>query len=382
MQPNTNRRATRPIARTPRETGVSLVELMVGLVIGLIATAVILQTFAVSEGYKRNTTSAGDAQQNGLFSSFTLGLELANAGNGLAISGQDLATCPNTNDIATTFRPIPALITTNPNDDEPDSFVLHYSTSNTIVFPALFMAAAAKGANVFSVQSPTGFRIGDMIVPISGGGQCEWLKVANVSAPDANGVVNITTTTNSTQAYSNSSTMFTMGPWDRVQRVRYDVADANGGACTSASTNCVLRSTDLNPTAPNAAPAAAPQPIASNIVNMKVQYGVDTDGDGILNTWVNAAPNTPWEPAKLLAGTLQHINQVKAIRIGIIVRSAQYDREHVDPFTWVLFDCSTHDNACPGRLTGTIAGNANGGYRYRVYETVIPLRNQLWNKQL
>jgi len=48
----------------------------------------------------------------------------------------------------------------------------------------------------------------------------------------------------------------------------------------------------------------------------------------------------------------------------------------------VLFDCSTHDNACPGRLTGTIAGSPNGSYRYRVYETVVPLRNQLWNRQL
>src|SRR5437868_15405672 len=104
---------SRPLrqSRVSRESGISLIEIMVGLVIGLIATAVILQTFAVSEGYKRNTTSAGDAQQNGLFSTFTLSLELANAGNGLAISGVDLATCANTNDMATTFRPIPALIT-------------------------------------------------------------------------------------------------------------------------------------------------------------------------------------------------------------------------------------------------------------------------------
>jgi len=369
------------LASRGHEAGVSLIELMIGLVIGLIATAVILQTFAVSEGYKRNTTSAGDAQQNGLFSTFTLSLELANAGNGLAISGVDLATCANTNDIATTFRPIPALITDSGNDSTPDSFVLHYSTSNTIVFPALFMAAAAQGANAFSVQSPTGFRIGDMIVPISQAGQCEWLKVANVTAPDANGVVSITTTSGAANAYSNSATMLTMGPWDRVQRVRYDVADANGGPCTQASTNCVLRSTNLNPSAPNVAPADPPQPLASNIVNMKVQYGVDITGDGILDTWVSAA-NQPWRPQDVLGATLPGINRIKAIRIGIIVRSAQFDREHTDDFNWVLFDCSTHDIACPGRLTGTIAGSPNGSFRYRVYETVVPLRNQLWNRQL
>ncbi|MDQ6619932.1 MAG: PilW family protein [Pseudomonadota bacterium] len=359
----------------------SLIEMMIGLVIGLIATAVILQTFAVAEGYKRNTTSAGDAQQNGLFSTFTLALEIANAGNAIATSATDLSTCPNTGDMATTFRPLPVLITDGGNANTPDSFVVHYSTSNTIVYPALFMTAAPKGSTTYTVQSPTGFRIGDMVIAISETGQCEWQRVSNVSAADANGVVTVTVSTASKQAYSASSTLLTMGPWDRVQRVRYDVADAGGGACTTASTNCVLRSTDLNPPSPNAAAPMVPQPIASNIVNMKVQYGIDNTGTGILGTWVDAAA-AGWKPAELMAATLPVMNQVKAIRIGIIVRSAQFDRNHVDKFDWVLFDCPTHDNACPGRLSGSIPANANGTYRYRAYETIVPLRNQLWNRQL
>ena len=71
--------------------GFSLIEIMVGVVIGLIAVLVIYQIFAAAEGIKRNTTSVGDAQQNGLLSSFMLGIELANAGaiieyrNGLSI---------------------------------------------------------------------------------------------------------------------------------------------------------------------------------------------------------------------------------------------------------------------------------------------------------
>ena len=58
---------------------------MVGVVIGMIAVLVIYQVFATSEGIKRNITAAGDAQQNGLLSSFMMGIELANAGNGLAV---------------------------------------------------------------------------------------------------------------------------------------------------------------------------------------------------------------------------------------------------------------------------------------------------------
>src|SRR3954471_16534447 len=93
------------------QRGVGLVEIMVGVVIGLIAVLVVYQVFALSEGLKRNTTAIGDSQQNGLFTSLTLGLELANAGNSIEVSAKDLETCPDTTDIATTSRPIPVLIT-------------------------------------------------------------------------------------------------------------------------------------------------------------------------------------------------------------------------------------------------------------------------------
>ncbi|HZQ60335.1 MAG TPA: PilW family protein, partial [Casimicrobiaceae bacterium] len=356
MRSTIARRPTRLLRTRARQAGVSMIELMVGVVIGLIATAVILQTFSVSEGYKRNTTSAGDAQQNGLFSTFTLSLELANAGNALATSGIDLATCPNTGDIATTLRPIPVVVTDSGDDNTPDSFVVHYSASNTLVYPALLLANTPKGGTAFTVQSPNGFRVGDMMVAISETGQCEWEKVTNVTQPDASGSVIVTVSTPTQQAYSQSATVLPMGSWDRVQRVRYDVVDANGGgACTTNSTNCALRSTNLNPPAPGAVANDPPQPLAANIVNMKVQYGVDTTGDGILDTWVSAA-NQPWRPQDILGATLPALNQVKAIRIGLIVRSQQYERDLVaamppkGEFNWVLFDCETHDNTCPGRL--------------------------------
>ncbi len=363
-----------------REAGFSLIEIMIGLVIGLIATAIILQTFAVSEGFKRNTTGAGDAQQNGLFSTFTLALELANAGNGIAASAVELATCPRKVDDPTvkpenTLRPIPVFVTDGGNASTPDSFIVNYSVSNTLVYPSLFIAPAPAGS-AYQVQSPGGYKVGDMIIAISQAGQCEWSRVTNVTAPDANGVVTIThkgaAGAGAKQAFPDSALLFNMGPWDRVQRVRYDVV------------NGVLRSTNLLPPDPGVAPADPPVPIASNIVNMKVQYGIDNNADGILDTWVGE-PNAPWTArgVSVLDATREEINVVKAMRIGFIVRSMQYDRGITADFNWVLFDCETHDNACPGRLTGIIPADVNGGgYRYRIYETVVPLRNQLWNKQL
>ena len=61
------------LQRDTRQRGFGLVEVMVGLVIGLIAVLVIYQVFNVAEAFKRNTTAAGEAQSTGLFSTFLLG---------------------------------------------------------------------------------------------------------------------------------------------------------------------------------------------------------------------------------------------------------------------------------------------------------------------
>ena len=115
------------------QIGFSIIEIMVGVVIGMIAVLVIYQVFATSEGIKRNITAAGDAQQNGLLSSFMMGIELANAGNGLAVAAQDLGTCTPAAAMKDSLRPIPLLVTAGANDNTPDSFVIYYSVARTLI---------------------------------------------------------------------------------------------------------------------------------------------------------------------------------------------------------------------------------------------------------
>src|ERR1700724_1773395 len=116
--------------------GFSLIEIMVGVVIGMIAVLVIYQVFAAAEGIKRNTTSAGEAQQNGLLASFMLGVELANASNGVARAWQTLQSCRTNASASTTVRPKPILITAAPGPTSPDQFAVNYSVSNLAIAPA------------------------------------------------------------------------------------------------------------------------------------------------------------------------------------------------------------------------------------------------------
>ena len=346
--------------RVPAQAGFSLIEIMVGIVIGMIAVLVIYQVFAAAEGLRRNTTSVSDAQQNGLLSSFMLNIEVANASNGIADAMTDLGTCAATADIATTFRPIPLLITDGGASS--DSFTVNYSLSQRVVTRVQFSQNAAAGAP-YEVISPNGFKTDDLILAISSStpAVCDLTRVVSVAADPGSvnpldqlsGQVKITHT-GAPDAFSADAVLLNLGPKSSGQRVTFDV---NAG---------VLRSTSLW-NADGQPAAMAPNPIASNVVMMKLMYGIDDGAGGV--TW-NAAVGA-WSPANVLAADNTTLRRIRAIRLGIVVQGEQYDKalalETPSP-TWTLFTPDVN-------LTGALLP----GFRYRTYETIIPLRNPVWN---
>ena len=67
--------------------GVSLIELMIGMAIGLLAVLVMTQVTVVFEGRKRSTTSGSDAQVNGALALQTLQRDIQMAGYGMTSGG-------------------------------------------------------------------------------------------------------------------------------------------------------------------------------------------------------------------------------------------------------------------------------------------------------
>ena len=101
-------------------------------------------------------------------------------------------------------------------------------------------------------------------------------------APNAGGVVDLSIAPATPFDVTSNSMVVNLGQANQTQRVRYSVASDT------------LRSLDL------VNPAAVPVPLASNVVNMKAQYGIDNNNDGIIDTWVkaDAAPFTAGRPAQ------------------------------------------------------------------------------------
>ncbi len=329
---------------------------MVGLLIALMATVLILRSFTGAEGMKRNVTGLADAQQTGRFALITLERAIANAGYGLAANARLLAICPDTGDIRTTLRPVSVLIAPGGRADRPDSIVVNYAAAPTQALATTLAQDAPAGTPLY-VHSPLGIAGGDLVVIASPTGQCRQASVSSATTPDSNGVVELTPSVEAGIAYPIDSRLIDLGPQSQAARIRYDISDTN------------LRSLDLY------TDGAVANPLASDIVNLKAQYGIDADGDGVLDNWVSA-DNPAWSPAAVLTASVESLARIKAVRIGLIVKSESYDRELTRPFDWVLFDCPATDKTqCPGRLSGSLAA----GWRYRVYETAVPLRNIIWN---
>ncbi len=77
--------------RIRQSTGFTLVEVMVAMVIGMIATIVMFQVFSASEERKRATTGAGDTQSLGNITLLNLQNQIARAGYGFTPAGDNLA---------------------------------------------------------------------------------------------------------------------------------------------------------------------------------------------------------------------------------------------------------------------------------------------------
>jgi type IV pilus assembly protein PilW len=388
-----------------RQRGAGIVETMIGILIGMIVILVVYNVFAVSERYKRDTIGASDAQSTGLYAQFVLAREIANGGNGISAAMNNLFSCTNP-----ALRPVPVLITDGGAANVSDQIQVIYSTAPRVNWPVFFVGASTSAlypamtapTDPFYVQSPNGFHLNDRLIVIGnpaanpGTGQCEVTTVTNSPVSDANGVVRIN---HGATALYNPTTakVVNLGQvGDATQQTLFDVTAPTKPAATpcNASFLCQLRSTNL------LVAGAAANPISQNIVLLKAQYGVDCNNNGIIS-WTPATANNlcgdpigaqgttgpvMYAPANVQAFDKWALRRIRAIRIGIVVRSDEPElpKGPTDPVhgpvnqSVVLFDCSTHNAACQGRvvLDNTLLTDY---YRFRTYETVIPLRNPIWN---
>lgn len=362
------------------QSGFTLIELMVGLVIGLIGTLVIMQTLSVFEGQKRTTVGTANAQVNGSIALYNIQRLVQVAGYGLPIfdatkdnNHSPLNCSPTMIDhdldaLSAKVEFFPIAITDGGAGSDKITARYFPGASGAIPVdltsvpgPGDILPLPDRGKN-FVVTNNLGCKEKDLVLVVDGTA-CNIGRV--VSTDD--------------ELAGDTTIMHVNGP-----DVDTGAIETNGPgfarlSCIGAGINAVEFSIVNNQLANN------DKPVIADIVDMQAQYGITaTPKSNKIIAWVDATgPN--WT-----APTNNFRNRIRAVRVAVIARNGLLEK------TAVTRQCSSTEIANPTGLCAWDATSANpttaspapaidlnaiGGpnYRYRVYETIIPLRNLTWS---
>ncbi len=352
----------------PRQRGVTLIELMVGLLLGIVVVLVTAQVLSFSEGQKRVTTGGGDAQVNGALGLYTMQREIQMAGYGL-LSELSLLGCAIQANHATAgafnWTLAPVMITAGASG-APDSVTVMYSDRNYTV-PGIISVNHPTTADRFTVRSALGFSVNDIVFAVP----------ASPSATNWCGAYQVTGIANTNQLVHDTSSN-----WNNGGQVAPTGGYLAGDRLLNAG-RLVLRTfaVDANynlqqQTLDVATGGTVSQDLFPQIVALRAMYGKDTNADGVVDTYDNTTPTTN-------AGWLQ----VRAVRIALVARSSSYQKDEVTTAS-PLWDVGT-----AASITGTSTCGSSQclplsvsnvadwkHYRYSVFEVTAPLRNVIWGQ--
>ena len=372
-----------------RHAGFTIVEVLIGVAIALIGMVFMFQAMGVWETRKRTTSAGSDAQVTGSIAMFTLERDLKLAGYGFGnATAMGCAVAAFDSSRAApglfNFTMVPVLITDGVGG-APDTLAVLYGSGTTMSSAQTFSNLTALSMRM---NSRTGMRNGDLVIAADGGNAvCGLFEVIGNANPDAlsidfgaGGYTNYMDNANvsgslaavalsATELEALQAKFINNSGVARYNNNTVPVGLGIVGAVFNMGTAPRLnvwqitnrRFLTFANTLDNQTTATE---VAEGVVNLQAQYGVDTNADGIVE-WTAVAP-APW-------------TQLRAVRVGLLARSQQFEATVVTPnapawaggaFVMTNLDGTADTN--PG------TPNDWRRYRYRIYETVIPLRNMLW----
>jgi type IV pilus assembly protein PilW len=361
-----------------RQKGFSLVEVVVGLGIGMISMVIIMQVFAVFEGGKRSTTAGTDAQNNGALALYMIEQDARMSGWGMDTSVY--ANCNTTysycDGSAACGGGIGALSNLSfaslklvDGGTNPDSLSAQFYSDpkeSTFRLPGntTLQRTMPQSSSELNVGSVSGCEDGDLVL-VAQAGNCTLMQITQIQGqalkiqhnPGASGPFN------PPASYQNANNWPAYSTGARLSCFKPPSVGAFFQRTYSIDpTNRQLVRTD----------AGTPEVIAPEILDLQVQYGVaPAGGSQSVNAWVDPSGPTWSNPTQADA------KRIKAIRVALVARSTQYERPESGT-------CQTTTPAMVSNWSSwAVFNTANYPqdwqcYRYKVFETVVPLRNVIW----
>ncbi|MDD4929104.1 MAG: prepilin-type N-terminal cleavage/methylation domain-containing protein [Gallionella sp.] len=390
------------------QPGFTLIELLIGLVLGMIASLAIFATLSSFEAQRRTTGTGVDMQQNGLLALYSLEQDIRMAGFGLIDTSSTPGTLPcakvNAYNPNSVFSAAPLVIS---DDATVGSNIITINRLNSdtggIVTGGLTakLQTALSAVGVMNLDTSQAIRANDFLLVSQPGKDCTLVKASSSSnsigtsaapatvtiAAAGNGGADTTLTPAAFPSYDPvSAVVINLGPASAVAATTFGSTDPTATP-TFASTkyrisiNAANNSYDLQRTTDNWNTNSV---VAGNIVNVSAQYGINDPNDATCKVagnplvcqkvkyWVDATGNDTGGTNRVTVTTADGIKRIKAIRVAIVSRSGQKTDCKTTTVAPIWFD-----NPVAIDLA-TIVGADWTCYRYKVYQTVIPIRNVIW----
>lgn len=366
-----------PTRARRRARGMSLVEILVGVAIGLIGTMIITEAYLTNASYNRAAVGAGGAQTNGLTALYTMQRDIAMAGFGMnqpSVLGCGTISWYYNGNYSPNIQsgsPLPNIELAPVYIDTsvtPNTVTVMYSSASQRPIPATINTFVPSSSEV-TVNSTTDFNAGDLVLLVNHAPpqSCTMAEITQVQAsaaklqmnPGSSGPYNPPSWGSFPANYGSNDMLFDLG--DPSVRT-YSIATPAGAAGKYR-----LQATDTLTSAAGGTPTT--EDVADGIVDLRAQYGMDDGanggvaGDGIVDEYTSAQPTTSTQWGEVLA-----------VRIGVLARVGHYERP------------STPGGACSATTVEptweggsfTVPDGLPSCYHYRVFQTVVPLRNMIW----
>jgi type IV pilus assembly protein PilW len=407
--------------RSRRMHGMSLIEILVGLVIGLLGILVIFQVLSVTEDRKRTTVHGSDAQSAGAIGLYQLQRDVQLAGYGFSgahttqvgclVQAWDTLPAPGR---SINFRLYPLEVVQGAAG-APDTLRVLYGSSDQFVTSRAWTASGVEKA---MSGGRGGFDFGDLVVltgdPATAAAETPCVLVQVTSRPMAqpNNIGHaqayalnpgppadvLSSNATPTPRFNKDATWpvwvpaaptagFALNLGKQPRRIEWRVTVPG-----EASPNRLISTETLfNGTA---------QEIADGIINLQAEYGVDRNNNQVIedNEWTETPPNNALTPSDVNNPCSDNPSRswrcVRAIRVALLARSSHWDKSACTPnpqrtsgssgaIARVNFTMTNVDGTAPtaGEAACTEdppSPNNWRRYRYSVYETVIPMRNMIW----
>lgn len=375
---------------TPRQHGgFSLVEIMVGLAIGMAAVVIMLQMLTNAEASKRTTAGGNDAQMNGSLSLYTMERDIRASGYG--INAFNILGCAlsytTTGDARAVTIPL-GPVNINPQtavapqtdlipfaDNGSDIVMVVYGNANGSAEGDPLVATSTAGT--YQISNETSYAVGDLVMVQAAvrPANCA-LTLDRITA--INGV-NLTVTPG-VAAMPVGSVLYNLG---RAPAIKvYAVREGRLTVCDYLAFDCGRAAYAA---ANNAMHDTVWVPVAGNIMGLRAQYGRDDSTVasgmvGVVDTYDQTTPGTAADTSTRPVHCAWA--RTMSTRVAIVSRSAAYNRDTVTTATptWtgaVVDTVNSPQN--PASAPFDLTSDADWQhYRYKTLETAVPLRNAIW----